>query len=413
MKLLLTVFFLFTLYSSASLNFKSHRILNCIIQEDDSVKTFHVVSDAGGNVTNLVESHDDGSLTMANTYEYGPFGQVVAKIENVEMPYQFNTKMVDAETGLSYYGYRFYDSVDGRWLNRDPIGVNGGINVYNSVSNNMVNGFNGGLSHSGGMGLYVGDSIQSIGVDPYGEKVIFTKAGVAPPQGIYDYRPWVEYNIFYTIVPEPNDPTNQAGNAWNSFAWTFLSTDPKDGSTLNIPASKGCGVRIAIETRPIVGFGNNITSGSKTFMGLVNHDSYSDIRTPSIPVPAGGFPKQVAQVGTEINGKFEAYYNPQIIIGVKNKSLWWAERGSTSTTGPAAKYSVNTGTVYPVQFVGVGNDRAFVTKSETVSIRHTVKGPVRILKKGFGGGLPTTYLHRTGDIFFQDKTSYKIKITFK
>ena len=137
-------------------------------QADDSVKTFHVVSDAGGNVTNLVESHDDGSLTMANSCEYGPFGQIVSKIENVEMPYQFNTKMVDAETGLNYYGYRFYDSADGRWLNRDPIGVNGGINIYNSVSNNMVNGFNGGLSHSGGGNLSTGIVRMLTGLDPFG-----------------------------------------------------------------------------------------------------------------------------------------------------------------------------------------------------------------------------------------------------
>ena len=70
-------------------------------------KNYHVVSDAGGNVTNLIESHDDGSMTMANTYEYGPFGQVVSSEEIVDMPYQFNTKMVDSETGLVYYGYRF------------------------------------------------------------------------------------------------------------------------------------------------------------------------------------------------------------------------------------------------------------------------------------------------------------------
>ena len=154
---------------TTSSNFKSHRILNTIIQPDDSVKTFYVVSDAGGNVTNLIESHNDGSLTMANTYEYGPFGQVVAKTENVEMPYQFNTKMVDAETGLNYYGFRFYDSADGRWLNRDPISVGGGINLYNSVSNNMVNGFGGWVGLIGGMEIAgIGSLSGSLGVDNNG-----------------------------------------------------------------------------------------------------------------------------------------------------------------------------------------------------------------------------------------------------
>ena len=137
-------------------------------QPDDSYKTFHVVSDAGGNVTNLIQSHDDGSLTMANTYEYGPSGQVIAKTENVDMPYQFNTKYTDEETDLVYYGYRFYDAGDGRWLNRDPLSTDGGLNVYNSVSNNMVNGFSGGLSFTGGMKFNVGRMGTALKVDSWG-----------------------------------------------------------------------------------------------------------------------------------------------------------------------------------------------------------------------------------------------------
>ncbi len=60
--------------------------------------------------------------TAVNSYEYGPFGQVIAKTETVENPYQYNTKYFDEETNLLYYGYRFYDDKDGRWINRDPIG---------------------------------------------------------------------------------------------------------------------------------------------------------------------------------------------------------------------------------------------------------------------------------------------------
>jgi len=41
--------------------------------------------------------------------------------------------------GLYYYGYRFYSSGLGRWINRDPIGTAGGINLYGFVSNNPAN----------------------------------------------------------------------------------------------------------------------------------------------------------------------------------------------------------------------------------------------------------------------------------
>ena len=51
----------------------------------------------------------------------------------------FSTKIKDAETGLSYYGYRYYDPKTGRWLSRDPIGEEGGVNLYGFVGNSSVN----------------------------------------------------------------------------------------------------------------------------------------------------------------------------------------------------------------------------------------------------------------------------------
>ncbi len=35
--------------------------------------------------------------------------------------------------------YRFYNPETGRWLNRDPIGENGGPNLYGYVGNDPVN----------------------------------------------------------------------------------------------------------------------------------------------------------------------------------------------------------------------------------------------------------------------------------
>ena len=37
-------------------------------------------------------------------------------------PFRFSTKYFDAETGLYYYGYRYYSPNLGRWISRDPIG---------------------------------------------------------------------------------------------------------------------------------------------------------------------------------------------------------------------------------------------------------------------------------------------------
>ena len=76
-------------------------------------------------------------------YEYDPFGGVlratgpVAKIN----PLRFSTKYQDDETGLDYYGYRYYHPDTGRWLSRDPVGEAGGPNLYGFVNNSSIGSF--------------------------------------------------------------------------------------------------------------------------------------------------------------------------------------------------------------------------------------------------------------------------------
>jgi RHS repeat-associated protein len=41
--------------------------------------------------------------------------------------------------GVTYYTYRWYDPLTGRWPSRDPIEEDGGANMYGFVSNNGVN----------------------------------------------------------------------------------------------------------------------------------------------------------------------------------------------------------------------------------------------------------------------------------
>jgi RHS repeat-associated protein len=45
----------------------------------------------------------------------------------------------DSETGLQLLTYRYFDSSSGRFLTPDPIGYDGGINLYGYVDNNVVN----------------------------------------------------------------------------------------------------------------------------------------------------------------------------------------------------------------------------------------------------------------------------------
>ena len=42
-------------------------------------------------------------------------------------------------SGVRYYGFRFYSPGQGRFLNRDPIGELGGLNLYGFAGNNPIN----------------------------------------------------------------------------------------------------------------------------------------------------------------------------------------------------------------------------------------------------------------------------------
>jgi len=51
----------------------------------------------------------------------------------------FSTKYTDAESGLVYYGYRYYSPTLGKFINQDPIAESGGLNLYGFCGNNCVN----------------------------------------------------------------------------------------------------------------------------------------------------------------------------------------------------------------------------------------------------------------------------------
>jgi len=77
--------------------------------------------DANGNVTQLINTNGPDVLTADDN------------------PFRFSTKYFDPETGFYYFGYRYYDPELERWINRDPIDEEGGINLYGFVLNDGIN----------------------------------------------------------------------------------------------------------------------------------------------------------------------------------------------------------------------------------------------------------------------------------
>ena len=68
-------------------------------------------------------------------YVYTPFGEV-RPAGNLTQPIQWSSECYDPETALVYYNYRYYNTQDGRWTRRDPIGIKGEVNLY-AFGNNI------------------------------------------------------------------------------------------------------------------------------------------------------------------------------------------------------------------------------------------------------------------------------------
>ena len=77
---------------------------------------------------------------IKTTYSYSPFGNV-SPVGNFEQNFQWSSEFYDPELSLVYYNYRHYSPTTARWLSRDPIEEQGGLNLYWFVANNSTGYF--------------------------------------------------------------------------------------------------------------------------------------------------------------------------------------------------------------------------------------------------------------------------------
>jgi RHS repeat-associated protein len=89
--------------------------------------------DGNGNVTALV---DTNGFIVAR-YQYDPYGNLLGMSGPLAEAntYRFSSKEWHANSGLYYYGFRYYEPNLQRWLNRDPMGEVSDMNLYRVVFN--------------------------------------------------------------------------------------------------------------------------------------------------------------------------------------------------------------------------------------------------------------------------------------
>lgn len=117
--------------------------------------------DSSGNVATLT----DGSGAVVAAYRYLPFGQVQRTDSGLENPFTYSGIFGVLDEGDGIYGMRkrFFDSEGGRFLQRDPIGIAGGVNLYAYADNNPLikNDPNGENPYLIASGLFTGYKIYN------------------------------------------------------------------------------------------------------------------------------------------------------------------------------------------------------------------------------------------------------------
>jgi RHS repeat-associated protein len=110
-----------------------------LIRETKGTATTEIIPlyDGGGNVIAL----SDINKNLLASYQFGPFGEKISATgPNANSnPWRWATKYLDEETGLYYFGKRYYDPITGQWISREILGESESINLYQYAGNDPIN----------------------------------------------------------------------------------------------------------------------------------------------------------------------------------------------------------------------------------------------------------------------------------
>lgn len=81
----------------------------------------------------------DGTGAVVWSADYKPFGEATVTVSTITNNLRFPGQYYDAETGLNYNYRRDYNPMIGRYLEADPIGLKGGLNLFAYANSSPIN----------------------------------------------------------------------------------------------------------------------------------------------------------------------------------------------------------------------------------------------------------------------------------
>ena len=124
-----------TLFAKKFVKLGSYTIVSLLLVVSQvQAETYYFHNDQLGTPQVVTDSQQQ----VAWKGEYDPFGKVTETVNIVEQNIRFPGQYFDSETELHYNYYRTYDPNNGRYIESDPIGLDGGINTYAYVMGNPI-----------------------------------------------------------------------------------------------------------------------------------------------------------------------------------------------------------------------------------------------------------------------------------
>lgn len=240
---------------------------------------YYYAKDHLGSIRELT----DGAGSLRARYDYDPFGNTTKVSGDLSLDFGYTGHYRHAASNLYLAPYRAYDPSIGRWINRDPIGERGGLNLYRYAENNPTNlldplglfgigllvqgGADAGLAFplsAGGQGFagwgvfhdYDRD-VNSAGALYGGGGFVGPKCAVKSPNG---YQPWsfganggVGVGPFLTNARNPRDLTGPFDGGSINTPWGTLSVSwgmASDGKLIIIGSLTVGGHGASIDSYP-------------------------------------------------------------------------------------------------------------------------------------------------------------------
>ncbi|KAF0219656.1 MAG: YD repeat [Geobacteraceae bacterium] len=101
----------------------------------EGTNTYYYLNDHLGTPQKMT----DGTGAVVWSAEYKPFGEAtIDPSSTITNNLRFPGQYYDSESGLHYNYFRDYNPGVGRYVEADPIGIRGGINIYGYVFNNSL-----------------------------------------------------------------------------------------------------------------------------------------------------------------------------------------------------------------------------------------------------------------------------------